>query len=111
LDVSQEFDSTNSAPATDQVTAKGKTFIQKTTQSNVSMSLDVQYISITDGIGNRNINLFDTVKVVHPDLGISETAKVVETLFNVLTERYESLTIGSIKKTIVDTIAKMIKKG
>jgi phage-related protein len=48
---------------------------------------------------------------VHPDLGVKSTAKVVETKFNVLTERYDELTIGSIKQSIVDTIAKMIKKG
>ena len=111
LDVSQEFDSSDTAPTKEQVTAKGQAFINKSTRSSIPMSLDVQYIPITEDIGARNISLFDTVKVVHPDLGVSATEKVVETQFNVLTERYDKITIGSIKQSIVDTIAKMIKKG
>lgn len=110
LDVSSQFDS-NTTPKKEQVTAAGKSFISSTDLKNLNTSTRVKYDPITLGIGDRSIYLCDTVKVVHPDLGVSSTAKVVETRFNVLTERYDVITIGSIKQSIVDTIAKMIKKG
>lgn len=99
------------APTQQQVTSAGKAFIAKTDMKDLVMSTTVSYVPITDGIGERPINLCDTVRVVHPDLKVSSTAKVVETRFNVLTERYDEITIGSIKQSIVDTIAKIIKKG
>lgn len=108
LDVTREFESVSTAPKKDQVTAKGQSFIGSTTQKNVTMSLDVKYIPVTDEIGDRPINLFDTVKVTHPDLGVSDTAKVVEVQFNPYTEKNVQITIGRLKKTIVDTVAKII---
>lgn len=112
LDVSSEIETENdTAPKKDQVTAIGRAFIGKTDLKDVSMSTMVKYMPINSIIGDRPINLCDTVTVVHPDLGVKSTAKVVETKFNVLAERYDELTIGSIKTSIVDTIAKMIKKG
>ena len=112
LDVTQEFQQMEQGqqPTAAQVTAKGQAFIDSTSQSELSMSINVKYTPTTLGIGDRRINLCDTVRVVHPDLHLSSTAKVVETRFNVLTGQYESITIGSIRKSIVDTIADIIKK-
>ena len=110
LDVSQEFQglAQGQQPAAEQVTAKGQAFIDSTSQSELSVSINVKYTPTTLGIGDRRINLCDTVRVVHPDLHLSSTAKVVETKYNTLVEQYDELTIGSIQKTIVDTVAKLI---
>lgn len=110
LDVSSEFDG-NTTPTALEITNRGLAFIGKTELKNLSMSTQVKYTPMTLEIGDRPIYLCDTVKVVHPDLKVSSTAKVVEVKYNVLTERYDEITIGSIKQSIVDTIAKMIKKG
>ncbi len=109
LDVSSQFEGSET-PKKAQVTSAGMSFINKTELKEVSMSTMVKYTPTTLGIGDRRINLCDTVRVVHPDLKVSSTAKVVETRFNVLTGQYESITIGSIRKSIVDTIADIIKK-
>jgi phage minor structural protein len=107
LDVSDQFQlEQDQQPTAAQVTAAGQAFISSTSQSELVMSIDVQYTPITTV--DRPVNLCDTVHVVHPDLRVSSTAKVVETTYNTLTERYDGLTIGSIKQTIVDTVAKMI---
>lgn len=112
LDVSGEFQlETGQTPEKAQVTEKGQAFISGTSQDELVMSINVQYMPVTLGIGERRINLCDTVKVVHPDLGISATAKVVETKYNVLTERYDAITIGSIRQTIVDTVAALVRKN
>lgn len=109
LDVTNNLDS-STAPTKAQVTAAGQTYISNTDLSELSSTINVKYTPITLGIGDRNVYLCDTVKVVHPDLGVSSTAKIVEVKYNVLTEKYEEITIGSIKKTIVDTIANIINK-
>ena len=106
LDVSDKFDlEADTQPQKSQVTAKGTAFINSTDLKNLPMSINVKYQPLVE---NRLINLCDTVKVVHPDLGVSSTAKVVETKYNTLVERYEELTIGAMRQTIVDTIARMI---
>ena len=109
LDVTNQFDS-STAPTKAQVTAAGQSFINNSDQTQLSSTINVKYTPITLSIGKRNVYLCDTVKVVHPDLGVSSTAKIVEVKYNVLTEKYEEITIGSIKKTIVDTIANIINK-
>ena len=112
LDVTQEFQQMEQGqqPTAAQVTAKGQAFIDSTSQKELSMSINVKYTPTTLGIGDRRINLCDMVRVVHPDLHLSSTAKVVETKYNTLVEQYDELTIGSIQKTIVDTITDIIKK-
>ena len=106
LDVSQQFElEADQQPTAAQVTAKGQSFIDGSALSELTMSINVKYTSLME---NRNINLCDTVRVVHPDLGVSSAAKVVETKYNTLIERYEELTIGTMRQTIVDTIARLL---
>ena len=106
LDVSQQFElEADQQPTQAQVTAKGQSFIDSTDLKELTMSINVKYTPLME---NRNINLCDTVRVVHPDLGVSSTAKVVETRYNTLIERYEELTIGTMRQTIVDTIARLL---
>ena len=107
FDATQKIGS-DSQPTKAQVTAAGQAYINSTATTDLSMSITTSFAPAL--IGDRPLYLCDTVKVVHPDLGVSSTAKVVETRFNVLTGQYESITIGSIRKSIVDTIADIIKK-
>jgi len=107
FDATQKIGS-DSQPTKAQVTAAGQAYISSTATTDLSMSITTSFAPAL--IGDRPLYLCDTVKVVHPDLGVSSTAKVVETRFNVLTGQYESITIGSIRKSIVDTIADIIKK-
>lgn len=110
LDVTSKFEGTD-APTKAQVNSAGLAFVGGTELQNLNVSTRVKYTPEYFSVADRPIYLCDTVKVVHPDLQVSNTAKIVETRYNVLTERYDEITIGSIKKSIVDTIAKMIKKG
>ena len=112
LDVSQQFElEQDEQPTAAQVTAKGQAFINSTSRKLLQTSIRVSYEPTTSGIGERLINLCDTVRVVYPDLNVSSISKVVETKFNVLIERYDELTIGTIRNNIVDTIAGLISGG
>ena len=41
------------------------------------------------------LNLCDTLRISYPDMGINVKAKVTKTVFNVLLDRYESVSIGT----------------
>ncbi|MBR3203866.1 MAG: hypothetical protein IKF60_09790, partial [Solobacterium sp.] len=49
-------------------------------------------------------NLCDTVKVVFPALNVSTKAKVVKTVWNVLLDRYDSITIGAVQGRLSATL-------
>lgn len=52
----------------------------------------------------ERVELGDTVHVYFEDLGINATARVIETDWDVLRERYNSVTLGTAKSTITDKI-------
>lgn len=54
---------------------------------------------------SERIDLCDIVTIIFPDFGISTKAKVIETVFDVLTERFVSFRIGDERFTLADTIA------
>ena len=70
-------------------------------------SLDVSFISVGDSEEYKNIkslekvNMADYVTVEYPKFNISKKLKVTKTEFNVLEERYNKVTLGSPRKTLV----------
>lgn len=52
----------------------------------------------------ERVNLCDTVTVVYDKLGVSATAKIIKTVYNVLKDRYDSMEIGDAKTNLADTI-------
>ena len=78
------------------------------------VSIDVEYINLGDTEEYSDISgifsqaaLCDTVEVTFESLGISTTAKIVKTEYNTLLERYERVTIGTIRPTLGGTIAEI----
>lgn len=63
----------------------------------------------TDSKWLQNLALCDSVIVVHPEIGLKQKAKIVKTVYNALTERYESMDIGEIMQDITDTIAALVR--
>lgn len=58
----------------------------------------------TEGYGDSSIGLGDTVSVNADPIGLNMSAKVVQTVFNPLSEKYNSVSVGSVETTIADTI-------
>ncbi len=52
----------------------------------------------------KHIGLCDTVKVIYEPMKISEEMKVVKLVWNVLKERYDSMSVGTIKKNLNGTL-------
>lgn len=58
----------------------------------------------------RDIHLCDTVTVIHPGYDLQQQAKVVRTVYDPIKERYKEITIGEFRKTIIDTIASLLRR-
>ena len=75
------------------------------------VSIDVQFEPLMQSNEYANfailetVKLGDTVTVGFPEMGIQASAKCVKTIFNVLTSKYETLSLGSIKSNLASTIA------
>lgn len=52
----------------------------------------------------ERVSLFDTVNVEFPALRVSATAKAVKLVYDVLADRVKSVTLGSVRANIADTI-------
>lgn len=71
------------------------------------MTATVDFVPLedtTDGYGDSSLGLGDTVKVNADAMDMTLTAKVVQTVYNPLTEKYDSMSVGSVETTIADTI-------
>ena len=58
----------------------------------------------------QSVKLCDTVTVEYEKLGVSATAKVIKTVYNVLKDRYDSIEIGEAKTNLADTIVAQSKQ-
>ncbi len=84
----------------------GPDFTAKIAFAPTWQSLD--YATIADG---ARINLCDTVPITYEKYGITLTAKVIKTDFDVLTERYRSIEVGTAKKNLGKLLAQTAKSA
>ena len=107
LDLSEEWDE---EPTDDQLRTAATVYVNSTGFGIPKVSVKVDFINLADTeeykdiVPMQSVNLCDTVKVQFEALGVDTTAKVVETVFDVLADRYESVQIGSLKSTLADII-------
>lgn len=118
LDVSGNFSglSDGALPTAAEVTAQGQAFIDSSDAKVLRTSYIVEYIPTPPDLSGiksapkRHLYLFDRAKLVLPSYGVSAPAKVVKTVHNVLTDKYTSVTIGTIQRNAADTIAALISR-
>jgi len=53
----------------------------------------------------ERVALCDIVTVRHPDLGVDVSAKVIKTVYDALKEKYKTITVGSAKSKMGETLA------
>ena len=58
----------------------------------------------------ERVSLCDTINVEFPKLNVSATAKVVKIVYDVLADRVKSVTLGSVRSNIADTIVQQQKE-
>ena len=86
-------------------------YIQDHNIGEPEVSLDVSFIQLSDSAEYKDIALLekvqlcDTVTVQFPELGVSSTAKCVKTDYDVLSQRYKKITLGTIKADLSKTVS------
>ena len=108
LDLSMEFDE---APTQAALREAAEAYIQNNNIGIPAVSLKVSFAQLAQTKEYEHLELLervtlgDTVNVEFAALGVSATAKCVKTVYNVLTDQYDSIELGDARPNIADTIA------
>lgn len=100
------------APTEEQLRTKAQEYIEKNDVGKPAVSWKVEFVALEQTEEYKNtailerVLLGDTVTVVFPALNIDVAARAVSSRYKPLVERYESVTLGSVKANLADTIAK-----
>lgn len=110
IDVSNDYDA---QPNRATLNVVAQDYAERMT-SKPSVGIEVKFVdlnSTTEGGAEAPVKLCDTIHVVDPIRDVDLTAKVIETKWNVLLDRYDDVTVGVKGKNIADTIAGLQSGG
>lgn len=108
VDFTESFES---QPTEEELRSKAESYVESNNIGIPSVSLTVSFAQLeqTDEYKHlkllEQVLLFDTVNVEFPALCVSATAKAIKIVYDSLADRVKSITLGSTKANIADTIA------
>ena len=112
-DFTSEFEN---EPTTDQLKEYTEQYIKENNIGVPTVSVDVSFVNLReteeykDYAVLQDVNLCDTVTVYFEDLGVSTTAKVNKTEYDVLNERYNSIEVGDPSSDLSSTIESQLEE-
>lgn len=98
-------------PTESQLRTKAQAYVNSSGIGIPVVSIKVSFIDLaqTEEYKNvaslQNVKLCDVINVEFEKYGISTTAKVVKTVYDVLADRYESIEVGSVRTGLTTTIS------
>ena len=107
MDFSADYEN---QPTEAQLRAHAQAYINQSGIGVPKVSIDVSFVNLADTeeykdiLALQNVNLCDTIPVQFEPLGISTTAKIVKTEYDVLSEKYKKLTVGSLRSNLATAI-------
>jgi hypothetical protein len=113
VDFTEKFET---APTVNEVNAQTAAYIAANDVGVPAVSWTVEFFPLEKTSEYANIEnlervfLGDTVSVFFEKLGIDATARVVRTEYDVLKDRYQSVTLGRVKSNLADTIVNQAKE-
>lgn len=113
VDFTQAFES---QPTVEQLRSKAESYVTANNIGVPNVSLTVSFAQLEQSEEYKNlkllerVSLFDTVNVEFPALGVSATAKAVKIVYDVIADRVKSVTLGSVRANIADTIVEQQKE-
>ena len=108
VDFSGDFEE---QPTVDQLRARAQKYIESEGIGIPKVSIEVSFVdlSASDDFSNKGlleqVNLCDTVTVIFEPYGIEAKSKVVETMWDVLRDRYESITLGTVTTNLASIVS------
>lgn len=113
LDLSDKFEE---APTEEELRAKAESYMTDNKIGEPIVSWKVEFVLLEKTVEYRGmalleqIHLGDTVHVEFPLMGVSATARAVAAEYDCLLEYYVSVTLGSVRQTIANTIVQQQKE-
>lgn len=113
LDFSQEW---QEAPTEDQLRARAEKYMKDNNIGTPVVSWKVEFVQLEQAEEYKGMALLervllgDTVSVEFPQMGISASARVVAVEYDPILERYNNVTLGSVRANIADTIVSQQKQ-
>lgn len=107
MDFSSDYEN---QPTEAQLRAHAQAYVNQSGIGVPKVSIDVSFVNLADTeeykdiLALQNVNLCDTIPVQFEPLGISTTAKIVKTEYDVLSEKYKKLTVGSLRSNLATAI-------
>lgn len=98
-------------PTESQLRTKAQAYVNSSGIGIPVVSIKVSFIDMAqteeykDVASLQNVKLCDVINVEFEKYGISTTAKVVKTVYDVLADRYESIEVGSTRTGLTTTIS------
>lgn len=108
IDFSGDFEET---PTSAQLEARANSYLASNSDcGEISANIEVSFVSLaqTDEYKDiaplERVKMCDTVTVQYSKLGVSFKTKVIKTVYNVLLERYDSISLGSTTYSLAQAI-------
>lgn len=107
LDVSDKFEE---KPTAAQVEAAARSYMSSNVPYLPTQTINVSFVRLQDmseyaGFSNLlTCNLCDTIKVIFPDYKTSANFKIVKTVWDVLSDRYDSMELGTLSTTLAEAL-------
>lgn len=111
VDLSDKFEE---QPTPAQLLAQARIYVTDNQLNAPRVTFDVSFIDLASVSGASSamldvVDLCDTVTVIFPMYGIEADAKIVAIETDVLGERYNKVTIGTVRTTLADTLSEIGK--
>lgn len=113
LDLKAEF---KEAPTAEALKAAAEQYMSDHNIGAPEVSLNVSFVQLEQTQEYKDlallerVELCDTVTVIFERLGVNATAQVTSTVYNVLIDAYDSVTIGNVRKNVAMTIAEQAQE-
>ena len=108
VDFSDGVDPDSATPIATQLATLATNYIANNNLTTLKNSITLNFVQL-QGLTER-VDLCDTVHIYFEPLGLTATAKCIETVWDVIQERYTSTTFGDSRTNIADTIVKTQKE-
>lgn len=112
LDLSSKFDT---IPTDAQLQSAAESYIESNNIGTPKLNVDFDFIALrqTKEYGDiaplEMVQLGDTVTVTFPYLDVVSRARVVKVVYDALTDRYDSVEIGSVTSSLASTVSNQSK--
>ena len=113
LNLTAEF---KEAPTAEALKAAAEQYMSDHNIGVPEVSLNVSFVQLEQTQEYKDlallerVELCDTVTVIFERLGVNATAQVTSTVYNVLIDAYDSVTIGNVRKNVAMTIAEQAQE-